>query len=398
MPIKGSSNFIELLEKEMLKEQSKGYINNNMNTNAEPRFKYIPKKRRDIVSAPTNTKKYTYYSDNFKSKKSKKEKNEEKIDNNNFNVKNIKNQIKDSNAMFNEEKYQNINQISQSDNNNMIINNSFNKKVQNDFNSNINNNLVNNNMSKQNFNDNNNQMNINSMKFMNNMNNDNNMKSMNNMIKQNNNKNNNFKYFIPKSNIDLNEQSSKVNQISNNQFDDLKSQLNEEKNNNKKLQDKINNLNNTITQLKQENKNIITKYENEIKILKDKINQLQLQIHSQNDTNNNVNNDLNEVVRLYKKIEELTEKINRYPLILEKGEKMLSIVFISTSQNVHYSMICKNTDSIHKLEEGLYKEYPNLAEGDNYFLCKGTVVNKFKKFEELNIKNGDAILIDQREI
>ena len=77
---------------------------------------------------------------------------------------------------------------------------------------------------------------------------------------------------------------------------------------------------------------------------------------------------------------------------------MISIVFISISQNVNYSMMCKNTDTIHKLEEELYKEYPNLTEGDNYFLCKGTVVNKFKKFEELNIKNGDAILINQREI
>ena len=104
------------------------------------------------------------------------------------------------------------------------------------------------------------------------------------------------------------------------------------------------------------------------------------------------------MVKLYKKIDELTEKINRYPFILEKNETILSIVFISISQNVNYSMICKNTDTIHKLEEELYKEYPNLAEGDNYFLCKGTVLNKFKKFEELNIKNGDAILINQREI
>ena len=174
------------------------------------------------------------------------------------------------------------------------------------------------------------------------------------------------------------------------------------------MEDKINNLNNTIRQLKQENTNIMKKYEeanNKIKQLtlennnlKNKINQLQLQLNSQNNINNNINNDSNEMVRLYKRIDELTEKINRYPFILEKNEKMISIVFISISQNVNYSMICKNTDTIHKLEEELYKEYPNLSEGDNYFLCKGTVVNKFKKFEELNIKNGDAILINQREI
>ena len=123
-----------------------------------------------------------------------------------------------------------------------------------------------------------------------------------------------------------------------------------------------------------------------------------MQLKSQNNINNNINNYENKMVKLNEKIEELTEKINRYPFILEKNEKMLSIVFISISQNVNYSMICKNTDSIHKLEEELYKEYPDLSEGDNYFLCKGTVINKFKIFEELNIKNGDAILINQREI
>ena len=54
--------------------------------------------------------------------------------------------------------------------------------------------------------------------------------------------------------------------------------------------------------------------------------------------------------------------------------------------------------SIHKLEEELYKEYPNLTESDNYFSCKGTILNKFKKFEEHDIKNGDIILINQKEI
>ena len=71
MPIKGGSNFNELLEKEMLKEQNEGYGNYEINENIEPKFKYIPKKRTDIISAPTNTKKYKYYSDNFKSKKKK---------------------------------------------------------------------------------------------------------------------------------------------------------------------------------------------------------------------------------------------------------------------------------------------------------------------------------------
>ena len=70
IPVTGNNqlNFNELLEKELSKEQNEGYndINNNK---VEPKFKYVPKKRKDIVSIPTNTKKYKYYSDNFKQKK-----------------------------------------------------------------------------------------------------------------------------------------------------------------------------------------------------------------------------------------------------------------------------------------------------------------------------------------
>ena len=109
MPIKGG-NFNELLEKEMSKEQNEGYNNQELNKNVEPRFKYIPKKRTEIISAPSNTKKYKYYSDNFKSKKNKKEKNEEKNDNYNFksNINNSKNQKKESNNFKKKEKIENF--------------------------------------------------------------------------------------------------------------------------------------------------------------------------------------------------------------------------------------------------------------------------------------------------
>ena len=54
--------------------------NNEYNNNeyVEPRFKYIPKEKRDSkynISIPTNTKKYKYYSDNFKDKEKKSDKN-----------------------------------------------------------------------------------------------------------------------------------------------------------------------------------------------------------------------------------------------------------------------------------------------------------------------------------
>ena len=83
---------------------------------------------------------------------------------------------------------------------------------------------------------------------------------------------------------------------------------------------------------------------------------------------------------------------------MEEGEKILSVIFTSDSQKINYSMVCKNTDSICNLEGELYKAFPELAQTNNYFSCKGTVVNRFTKFEELKFKNGDIIVINQREV
>ena len=75
----------------------------------------------------------------------------------------------------------------------------------------------------------------------------------------------------------------------------------------------------------------------------------------------------------------------------------MSIIFASVDQKIHYSIVCKNTDKIHKLEEELYREYPQFSETDNYFMCKGKVLNKFHAFDSNNIKNGDVIVVNQRE-
>ena len=75
----------------------------------------------------------------------------------------------------------------------------------------------------------------------------------------------------------------------------------------------------------------------------------------------------------------------------------MSIIFRSIDQNVNYSLICKNTDTINRLEEKLYKEYPKLSERENYFLCKGKVINKFQTFEKNKIKNGDIFLLNQSD-
>ena len=117
-----------------------------------------------------------------------------------------------------------------------------------------------------------------------------------------------------------------------------------------------------------------------------------------NNIQNNSNDKLiNLLSQKEEQIKELKEKIKRYPFVLEKNERLMAIIFYSVDQKVHYPMICKNTDTIHKLEGKLYEEYPNLTERENYFLCKGGLINKFQSFEKMKIKNGDIIVLNQND-
>ena len=139
----------------------------------------------------------------------------------------------------------------------------------------------------------------------------------------------------------------------------------------------------------------IKKYELKINSLNKIIEELQNKIQNQNQLNNQ-NNSANKIIELYNEIHDLNQKLKRYPFILEKDEKLISVIFSSVEQQAHYSMICKNTDTIHDLEKELYKEYPNYSTSDNYFLCKGKIINRFQSFESNGIKNGDVILLNQK--
>ena len=140
---------------------------------------------------------------------------------------------------------------------------------------------------------------------------------------------------------------------------------------------------------------------NENNQLKQEITQLQFQLNQNNISSNNQNNSIDYLIKKLKvtdnKISELEEKINRYPFILDKNETMISIIFSSVDKKINYSLICKNTDTIHRSEEKLYKEYPNLSETENYYLYKGKKINKFQSFEKNKIKNGDTIILNQND-
>ena len=221
-------------------------------------------------------------------------------------------------------------------------------------------------------------------------------------------KTNTFIEFIPnyKNNIQINNNIPINNNIQNNyqnyiyQINDLNIKLNNEINKNKQLTIEINNLKKQNNNLIRENdilKNQLNDGKNTINNLSQKNKNLNAKIEELKRNNQSSINDSNKVIQLYEKIGYLNEVLKRYPVILEENEKLISIIFASSDQTMHYSLICKNTDTLSDLEKKLYKEFPNFIESDNIFLCKGTVINRYKTFESYKIKNGDILVLNKRD-
>ena len=144
------------------------------------------------------------------------------------------------------------------------------------------------------------------------------------------------------------------------QINELKRQLNEEKNKNQKLMEENNNL-----------KKKIEKYEIIIKSLKDEINKKNIEIEQ------------------YK----LDKQSDDYITSIKPGEKIMSINFVSMGNNDigHYSLACKNTDLFVRLEERLYNDFPQFKNYETYFEVNTKRIKRFQTLEENKIKNKNII-------
>ena len=69
-----------------------------------------------------------------------------------------------------------------------------------------------------------------------------------------------------------------------------------------------------------------------------------------------------------KEIKELKERLSRFSFELNKGEKLMSLIFMSVDQNIQCSIICKNSDKFNQIENKLYEDYPEYSEFDNIFI------------------------------
>ena len=76
-----------------------------------------------------------------------------------------------------------------------------------------------------------------------------------------------------------------------------------------------------------------------------------------------------------------------------KGEKLISIKFVSVEKDVDYSLITKNTERFSKIESILYEKYPKYMETENVFLTGGNRINRNRTLEDNKIKNGDILVV-----
>ena len=186
-----------------------------------------------------------------------------------------------------------------------------------------------------------------------------NSNEQNNKIKENNNK------IIDSVNND--------NQIKEDKkYNELLSQLNEEKNKNKSLMEQL------------------SKEQKKVKELTDKIKLYE------NDNNIKRIKELEEIIlSLNSKINKLENNQDKDKVAsLKSGEEIVALFFTSEKQDIHRPISCKNTDTFAKIEEKIYNEYPKYKDYNTYLTVNGNVIKRFKTIDENKIKDGNTIIIN----
>ena len=199
-----------------------------------------------------------------------------------------------------------------------------------------------------------------------------------------NNMNSNFKEKQSINAVNMINEEKSINTITGekNTIQEEKENMIIEDNNNKKENKEIN-INMIEEEDNEENKNsLISELNKELKNLND---------YLTNSVNIDKVNELLEEIRIKDKI------ISSYPVQLLEGEKLLSIIFVSIDKKINYSVICKNTSKFNEIENILYDAYPEYVEKENYFVVNGKDINKYESLEFNNIQNNDIITLMNKE-
>ena len=159
--------------------------------------------------------------------------------------------------------------------------------------------------------------------------------------------------------------------------------LNEEIKKNDSLNNKVKELEKFINTEKEKNKEIIRE-------LNDKIKELEKVC--------NKDNIINLMEKIIRKDEQIRELESKFPIVLSKDEKLMSVIFISTNHEIKQSIICKNTDIFNKLVNILYNKFPSYRKPDNFFICNGKRVNEYETLENNGIRDSSEIILSKMYI
>ena len=190
------------------------------------------------------------------------------------------------------------------------------------------------------------------------------------------------------------------------QIQKLKNELKNEKDKNTKLTNELKNEKQNKIKLNDELNNYKQKYlnlsnlSNELKIEKDKNIKLQNNINSYLKTVKELNINIKKLESDIKSkniiIENLTNRIGGLSLNSDNSEHM-NFYICSIDETISFPVSCKNTDTFAKIEEELYKEYPEYKNDDTYFMVSGTKLKRFQTIQENNLKKRDTIILNINE-
>ena len=113
--------------------------------------------------------------------------------------------------------------------------------------------------------------------------------------------------------------------------------------------------------------------------------------------NEDIKEAFKQIIEKEKKIKELESKISRYPIELEEGEKLMSIIIKSDDNKINVPIICKNSFKFMKIEEEIYEMFDEYSGKENIFTLKGIKINRNKTLEENGIKDKDIVCIKSND-
>jgi len=176
--------------------------------------------------------------------------------------------------------------------------------------------------------------------------------------------------------------------------DKLKEENEEERKKSEQLSEKVKELEKELDDEKKRNENLIKELE---KLEDSKSNApKEKEIVEVKSTNENKEEFLQNLLLKDKEISDLKKKLEN-SIILSEGEELISIIFIYEEQNVHYSIICKNVDSLNIAEQKLMDKFKEMKEEEYDYYLDNTRLKRTKSFKENKIDNGAIITIKKRD-